>query len=337
MKVYFTTTAKGQHPHAAPHLIELGKKAIQSEFNQRYSLAKVSNDADLIIYVEPWYIKHRQYVFSLLSEDIIIKSPNRCFAIDCADTSWGLMPGVYTGLRSSQINRKRFRSGGYLTEYNSLGDEVFSRKKDIEPKLLFSFRGHTSSDTRLRIFESNFSRDDIAINRTYEWCHHSDEQKLLYTEELINSKFVLCPGGNCPASIRLFETMKMGRVPVILSDDWVAPDGPTWLDFSIRVSESKIHELPEIIERYEAQAFTMGKLAREAWEKWFSPDVIYIRMLNYIESIYLERDSNHDERKYQEEWLSGKFQWERGWTPLQRATRLLRRQISKNSISPEKQ
>jgi hypothetical protein len=42
MKVYFTTTAKGQHPHAAPHLIDLGKKAIQSEFNQRYSLAKDS-------------------------------------------------------------------------------------------------------------------------------------------------------------------------------------------------------------------------------------------------------------------------------------------------------
>jgi hypothetical protein len=49
MKVYFTTTAKGQHPHAAPHLIELGKKAIQSEFNQRYSLAKVSNDADVYL------------------------------------------------------------------------------------------------------------------------------------------------------------------------------------------------------------------------------------------------------------------------------------------------
>jgi hypothetical protein len=38
MKVYLTTTAKGQHPHAAPHLIELGKKAIQSKFNKRYLL-----------------------------------------------------------------------------------------------------------------------------------------------------------------------------------------------------------------------------------------------------------------------------------------------------------
>ena len=65
--------------------------------------------------------------------------------------------------------------------------------------------------------------------------------------------------------------------------------------------------------------------------------MVNIPLLNYIESIYLERDSNHDERKYQEEWLSWKFQWERGWTLLQRATIVLRRQISKISISQEKQ
>ncbi|MEG5066238.1 hypothetical protein QUB33_21710 [Microcoleus sp. B3-A4] len=129
MKVYFTTTAKGQHPHAAPLLIELGKKAIYSEFNQRYSLAKISNDADLIIYVEPWYIKHKQYVYSLLSEDLIIKSPNRCFAIDCADTSGGLMPRVYIRLSSSQSNRKRFRSDGYLTQYNSIWMRFLAGKK----------------------------------------------------------------------------------------------------------------------------------------------------------------------------------------------------------------
>ncbi|MBA2269339.1 MAG: exostosin family protein [Chthoniobacterales bacterium] len=42
------------------------------------------------------------------------------------------------------------------------------------------------------------------------------------------SKFVLCPRGLSVSSIRLFETMKMGRVPVILSDGWVEPPGPAW-------------------------------------------------------------------------------------------------------------
>ncbi len=330
MKVYFTTTAKGLHPHAAPHLIELGKKALQSEFNSRYSLSDNPEDAELIVYVEPWYIKMRDYVNTLLSENLIVRHPNRCFAIDCADTSWGLMPGVYTGLRALQVDRNRFRSGGYLTEYSPISSQVYQEKKDINPKLLFSFRGYASSPIRLKILEANFPQEDVSIQRTYEWCNHSDIQKRSYVEEIINSKFVLCPGGNCPSSIRLFETMKMGRVPVILSDDWVPPDGPKWLDFSIRISESRVEELPEIIKSYESNAFIMGKLAREAWENWFSPDVVYIRMLNYIESIYLERDSNHDEKTYQQEWHSWKFQWQRGWTPVQRAVNAFRRKALKN-------
>jgi hypothetical protein len=320
MKVWFTTTAKGQHSHAhqAEKLIYLGKNSLHSDLNKRYSLAKSPEDADLIVYVEPGYIKLRPYVYTLLSEELIVTHPNKCFVIDCADTSWELMPGVYTGLRSSQFNRQRYRSGGYLTEYNPVCQQVYEQKKNIEPQLLFSFRGAASSAVRQNIFAANFTGDDISIQQTYAWCNHSTEEQLVYTEELINSKFVLCPGGNCPASIRLFETMKMGRVPVILSDDWVAPEGPAWQEFSIRVSESRVDELPEIIRRYESDAFVMGKLARQAWENWFSPAVIYIRMLNYIESIYLERDSNHNEQKYQQEWLSWQFQWQRNWTPVQR-------------------
>jgi Exostosin family len=328
MNVYFTTTAKGRHPHAAPHLIELGEKALQSEFNSRYSLSNNPEKADLVIYVEPWYIKMRDYVNTLLSQDLIIKHPNRCFVIDCADTSWALVPGVYTGLKFSQLDRSRFRSGGYLTEYNPICEQIYQQKKDVDPKLLFSFSGYASSPVRLKIFETNFSRDDISIRRTYEWCDHSHAQKLFYVEEIMNSKFVLCPRGNCASSIRLFETMKMGKVPIIISDEWVPPDGPEWLKFSIRVNESRFNELPEIIKSYEPNASAMGKLAREAWENWFSPDIIYIRMLNYIESIYLERDSDHDERKYQQEWLSWNFQWKRGWTPVQRVLGALKKQFS---------
>jgi hypothetical protein len=327
MKVWLTATAKGNHPHGyqAEKLISLGKNSIQSEFNTRYRLAKSPVDADIIVYVEPWYIKLREYVYTLLSEDLIVKHPNRCFVIDCAATSWELVPGVYTGLKKYQFNRQRYRSGGYLTEYNQVCQQVYEQNKNIEPQLLFSFRGAASSPVREKIFAANFSGDDISIQQTYSWCNHSSHEKFAYAQELINSKFVLCPGGISPSSIRLYETMKMGRVPVILSDDWVPPEGPAWQDFSIRVAESRVQELPEIIRRYEPYAFTMGKLARQAWENWFSPDVVYLRMLNYIESIYLERDTNHDERKYQQEWLSWQFQWERGWTPVQRLANAVKR------------
>src|SRR2546423_4170060 len=36
------------------------------------------------------------------------------------------------------------------------------------------------------------------------------------------SKFILCSRGVGTSSVRLFDTMRMGRVPVILSDQWLS-------------------------------------------------------------------------------------------------------------------
>jgi len=40
-----------------------------------------------------------------------------------------------------------------------------------------------------------------------------------YARLIANSKFVLCPQGVGPSSLRLFETLLMGRAPVIISDE----------------------------------------------------------------------------------------------------------------------
>ncbi len=53
-----------------------------------------------------------------------------------------------------------------------------------------------------------------------------------YVTELKNSVFSLCPRGNGPSSMRLFESMLLGAIPVRL-DDWTKPFGQE-LDFSPR-------------------------------------------------------------------------------------------------------
>ena len=52
---------------------------------------------------------------------------------------------------------------------------------------------------------------------------------------------MICPRGWGSSSIRLFEVMEMGRVPVIISDAWVN-EAPKWADFSVRVSEADVFE-----------------------------------------------------------------------------------------------
>ena len=53
-----------------------------------------------------------------------------------------------------------------------------------------------------------------------------EERRHRFREVLEASKFVLCPRGQGTSSIRLYETLASGRVPVIIADDWVARRGP---------------------------------------------------------------------------------------------------------------
>jgi hypothetical protein len=80
--------------------------------------------------------------------------------------------------------------------------------------------------------------------------------------------------------VRLFETLRIGRPPVILADEWVPPEGPRWDEFSIRIAEKDYMQVPQILEAREGEAAAMGRLARQEWERWFSPAVIFTNMVD---------------------------------------------------------
>jgi Exostosin family len=110
-----------------------------------------------------------------------------------------------------------------------------------------------------------------------------------YAEVIRASKFVLCPRGLSVSTVRLFETMRMGRVPVILSNGWVEPEGPRWDDFAIRVAEGDCARIPRLLEGYETKARSMGELAREQWLEWFSDEVAFHRVVQWCLAIQKRR------------------------------------------------
>ena len=83
-----------------------------------------------------------------------------------------------------------------------------------------------------------------------------------YALALENSKFILCPKGLGPSSWRIYEAMKAGRVPVIISDKWIPPVGIDWNSFSLRVPETETNNIPAILRSIEQQAPEMGSIAR---------------------------------------------------------------------------
>ena len=111
------------------------------------------------------------------------------------------------------------------------------------------------SPIRLHIFDIFGKYKDCHIYRTNQW-HFNDvvyKNKLVseitssekYIQTLSESKFSLCPSGSGSNSIRLWESLSYGSIPVILSDGYVLPKlkKVNWEDFVIIWKESEIKDL----------------------------------------------------------------------------------------------
>jgi len=156
--------------------------------------------------------------------------------------------------------------------------------KDIDlvnrdTKYLYSFKGawepHYISDIRKNIFDMSH-QDDTFIENIGKWhflndvytniqtsdgqVHNTQDKKNRtseYNQLLLDSKFSLCPSGAGPNSIRFWESLAVGCIPVLLADTLELPKHEYWDKAILRVSEENVTNLEflrditddEIIER----------------------------------------------------------------------------------------
>ena len=251
----------------------------------RHSITDDPATADLILFAELYGTG--PYFEGVRKHSLVRKFREKCFLFCSNDFVIPFLPGVYASIEKRWASA-RTRSGFYLAvSENEFVD--FTPPTDALP-YLFSFLGATDTHpVRRRLatlsHPKGFFRDtsadypDVLGGKLSEaemrdyWRRYADISK--------SSKFILCPRGMGASSVRLFDTMRMGRVPVILSDEWIEPDGPCWSKFSLRIPETDVASIPAVVERHESRAVEMGKLARAQWEEWFSPPVSFHRVVEW--------------------------------------------------------
>jgi hypothetical protein len=128
--------------------------------------------------------------------------------------------------------------------------------------------------------------------KPFPMVDYEQQDKMRYGDIIARSQFVLCPRGYASSTWRLYETMKAGRVPVIISDQWVPPIGPAWETCSIRVREKDIAKIPHLLEVYESRAEVMGQCARRVWEEWFSIQTVFHRIVEWCLVLKAGRQSS---------------------------------------------
>ncbi len=289
MKVFVTTVAN-----------EIWSRDLLSHFHvlasqdrvREHSLAEDAKSADVILFIDLHQFPTDWQLKALQSHPLSQKYNNKIMVYDERDRPHSVFPGLYVSMNASHFDASRQRACAFYHLKNELIEPVSN-----EPDLLFSFQGANSHAARGPVLKLSHPRavieDTTQINffdfsdysETQEYKERVCEQKKRYQEVVSRSKFVLCPRGMGTSSFRLFETLAAGRVPVIISDQWVAPRGPDWEFCSIRVAESQVASLPALLEEREAHWEEMALNAIQVFRDWFAPDMMFHRLMGECQDL----------------------------------------------------
>jgi hypothetical protein len=217
------------------------------------------------------------------------KSDIKRFVWDWGDRPTGRHSGFYCSLPRTLFDSRRHRTFIYPIAFNEFVDEF----PQADTRFNFGFIGGMTASVRERIFKALKPREahDNAIYKVQgaDWVKVSDRNgsriKNEYAEFLRATKFILCPRGYGVGTARLFETMKAGRVPVIISDRYVLPAGIDWDACSISVREDDIPRIPHLLTSWLADWPKMAARAREAWERNFSEAQLVRYMIEQLRQI----------------------------------------------------
>ncbi len=233
--------------------------------DQRHSTVDDPDTADVILFPDCHLLQHDSGLRSFLSSPVAREHPEKLAVYNERDSPWCRLPGLYVSMPAGI-----FRPQWQIAAAYNLSGEPSSLLEDPqappEADLLFSFVGGLTHRCRKSIFSLESGRSHVERTDGFNFFDASSERyqdrRRRFLETVFRSKFVLCPRGAGTSSIRLYETLAAGRVPVILSDRWIPPVGPVWESFSIRWPQSSVNALPEMLERMEPQADEMGRQAR---------------------------------------------------------------------------
>ena len=150
------------------------------------------------------------------------------------------------------------------------------------------------SDIREHLFSNFKDKKDCYIKKRDKWHYNgviyegkdkSDSVcEMEYKEILMNSKFTLCPSGSGPNSIRLWEVLSFGSVPVLLADTLVLPEiEEKWEDSIIFWKEKEIENLYKYLKKIDDKTLVkMSDNGRKLYEKYFCEEKMNQLILNYF-------------------------------------------------------
>lgn len=139
---------------------------------------------------------------------------------------------------------------------------------------LVSFVGADTHPIRGKIKKMFSDTPGYAIHVRDKWTHRiTEDEQQLFMEVTKRSNFTLCPRGYGLSSYRLYEAMKLGSIPVYISDRFLLPfqDELDWNRLAVIVPECSLCFLKEILSNISySQVQNMRSYIWKVYEDYFS-------------------------------------------------------------------
>lgn len=263
--------------------------------------------ADIIIFVES-HPANDPYFRKVIDHSLFKKYRHKCVLYHDADLSITPLPTLSPSIELWQYDPKHKRTFHYIAR--ACENETIDKSPvdyTIGREYLYSFIGSKTHEIRDKILNINHPPDAFIKDTTgtSAWDLNTADKIIYerdYRDVMNKSSFILTPRGIGPCTYRLFESMQLGRAPVIISDAWVNIPGIDWDQFTITIPESQIHLIPAILRERKQEAVEMGRLARKYWEDYFSPGVslyhIAVAAKELLKHPYSFKDSLKDHSQF---------------------------------------
>jgi hypothetical protein len=112
-----------------------------------------------------------------------------------------------------------------------------------------------------------------------------------FCQNMIDSDYVLCASGYENYSIRFYETLSCGRIPIFIDTDCVLPYQREidWQRYCVWVQENELSQIDRKVADFHAQlspqAFAdLQRDCREIWEDWISPEGFFSNIYRCFDS-----------------------------------------------------
>ncbi|MGI9319194.1 MAG: exostosin domain-containing protein [bacterium] len=281
-------------------------------------------NADIIVLDERYQYRTWHYIDELLKCGFVRQYADRICVVNHDSFARVFLPGLYTSLERRSFPLIDATPIPYKRDlWKITPPDSF----EFNPSQLYSFVGtfHTHP-IRYKLCKTLASIGLGTCKELRKAFHdHDENDQTQYIKQIRDAQFSLCPRGLSPSTYRLYESMQLGRCPVVISDDWLPPDGPDWEKFIIRVPEAEIDALPSILSQNSHRAEQYGRIAFDTWKRHFSWPQRYRYFTQRILDFFENRSMSRDFTELYDIWTSKQFRKTYGWTPSGRAGQLLKR------------